>query len=120
MNAGASSQADGAGENPKGRVVFAIQLKPGLKDQFLEAYESIRYEVAQGVKGHIADQVCQAPDDPEAWLITSEWESLDDFLTWESTEEHRELAKPLRECMAEARSFKYVVREETRAPAHSA
>lgn len=103
----------------KGRVVFVIRLHPGKQDEFLAAYESVRYEVAQGVKGHLVDQVCQSPDDPDSWLITSEWESLDDFLTWESTEEHRDLARPLRECMAEARSFKYLVREETRAPERS-
>ena len=44
-----------------------------------------------------------------------EWESLDDFLEWERTEEHRALAKPLRDCMAEARSLKYVVKAETSA-----
>jgi heme oxygenase (mycobilin-producing) len=104
----------------KGRVVFVIQVKPGQQEQFLEAYESIRYEVASGVKGHLVDQVCQSPEDPDSWLITSEWETLEDFLDWERTEEHRELAKPLRECMAEAKSFKYLVREETRAPSDSA
>lgn len=112
---------DGRGLTParvtegKGRVVFTIRLKPGLQDRFLEAYESIRHDVAQGVKGHLVDQVCQDPKDPDLWLITSEWESLDDFLAWEATEEHRELAKPLRDCFAEARSLKYVVREETSA-----
>jgi heme-degrading monooxygenase HmoA len=97
----------------KGRVVFLIRLKPGLAEEFLRAYESIRHEVAQGVKGHLVDQVCQSSTDPDDWLITSEWESLDDFLAWERTEEHRELVKPMRECMAEARSLKFVVREET-------
>jgi heme oxygenase (mycobilin-producing) len=97
----------------KGRVVFLIRLKPGLEEEFLRAYEGIRHEVAQGVKGHLVDQVCQSPTDSESWLITSEWESLDDFLAWERTEEHRELVKPMRECMAEARSLKFVVREET-------
>jgi heme-degrading monooxygenase HmoA len=106
-----------AAEKSKGRVVFVLQLKPGTSEQFLEAYEAIRHDVAQGVRGHIVDQVCQSPDDPDAWLITSEWESLDDFLAWEAPEEHRELAKPLRDCFAEARSLKYVVREETRAEA---
>jgi heme-degrading monooxygenase HmoA len=99
----------------KGRVVFIIRLKPGTEQQFLEAYESIRYEVARGVPGHIVDQVCRSPDDSDSWMITSEWESLDDFLAWEATEEHRALARPLRECMAEARSLKYVVRAETSA-----
>jgi heme-degrading monooxygenase HmoA len=97
----------------KGRVVFLIRIKPGAQEDFLKAYESIRHEVANGVKGHILDQVCQSPEDPDSWLITSEWESLDDFFAWERTEEHRELVKPMRVCMAEAKSLKFVVRRET-------
>jgi heme-degrading monooxygenase HmoA len=107
-------------ENPsdavgRGRVVFTLKLKPGMSERFLEAYEGIRYEVARGVPGHIVDQVCQSADDPDTWLITSEWQSIDDFLAWERTEEHRELARPLRECVAEGRSMKFVVREQTSA-----
>jgi heme-degrading monooxygenase HmoA len=97
----------------KGRVVFLIRIKPGTEERFLEAYESIRHEVAQGVEGHLVDQVCRAPDDPESWLITSEWRSLEDFLAWERTEEHRDLVKPMRDCFAEARSLKFEVRLQT-------
>jgi heme-degrading monooxygenase HmoA len=97
----------------KGRVVFMLKLKPGTSEQFLEAYQGIRHEVAEGVPGHLVDQVCQDPTDPDAWLITSEWETLEHFLEWERTEEHRDLVKPMRECFAEARSLKYEVREET-------
>lgn len=97
----------------KGRVVFLLKLKPGTQDAFLEAYEQIRLDVAQGVKGHIVDQVCKVPDDDESWLITSEWENLDAFLEWEATEEHRDLVKPMRECFAEARSLKFEVVKET-------
>ena len=99
----------------KGRVVFLLKLKPGASEQFLEAYEGVRHEVAEGVKGHIVDQVCQSREDEDSWLITSEWESIEDFLAWEATEEHRDLAKPLRECIDKATSLKYVVVEETRA-----
>ena len=99
----------------KGRVVFLLKLKPGASEQFLEAYEGVRHEVAEGVKGHIVDQVCQSREDEDSWLITSEWESIDDFLAWEATDEHRELAKPLRDCIDKATSLKYVVFEETRA-----
>src|ERR687897_551385 len=97
----------------KGRVVFLIRVKPGLGDEFLRAYEGIRHVVAGGVKGHLVDQVCRSPDDPDSWLITSEWESLEDFLEWERTEEHRDLVKPMRDCFAEARSLKFVVYKET-------
>jgi len=96
-----------------GRVVFLLRLKPGSQADFLKAYDAIRHVVAQGVEGHILDQVCQAADDPDSWLITSEWERLENFLEWERTEEHRELVKPMRDCFAEARSLKYVVRAET-------
>ena len=97
----------------KGRVVFHIHLKPDREADFLQAYESIRLEVAQGVPGHILDQVCQSVDEPRDWLITSEWESLDAFLEWARTEEHRDLVKPMRECWDDARSYKFVVRTET-------
>jgi heme-degrading monooxygenase HmoA len=93
--------------------VFLIRIKPGTQEQFLKAYEGIRHDVAEGVDGHLVDQVCQSPDDPESWLITSEWESLEHFLAWERTEEHRDLVKPMRDCFAEARSLKFEVREET-------
>jgi heme oxygenase (mycobilin-producing) len=100
-------------DNTKGRVVFLLKIKPGMNEQFLEAYEGIRHVVAEGVDGHLVDQVCQARDDPESWLITSEWESLDHFLAWEATQEHRDLVKPMRDTFAEARSLKFEVREET-------
>ena len=97
----------------KGRVVFLIRTKPGMQEQFLEAYEGIRHLVAEGVPGHLVDQVCQSPEDSDSWVITSEWESLDHFMDWERKEEHRELVKPMRECFAEARSLKYEVVRET-------
>ena len=97
----------------KGRVVFLIRVKPGSGDEFLAGVRGIRHLVAEGVKGHLVDQVCRSPDDPDSWLITSEWESLEDFLEWERTEEHRDLVKPMRDCFAEARSLKFEVVEET-------
>jgi heme-degrading monooxygenase HmoA len=102
------------GRTPKGRVVFLITLVPGSAGAFLTAYGRIRDGVA-GVRGHIVDQVCRLRDgDDETWLITSEWQSLECFLEWERSDGHRELAAPLRECIASARSLKFDVVEETR------
>jgi heme-degrading monooxygenase HmoA len=97
----------------KGRVVFLLKIKPGMQEDFLKAYEGIRHLVAQGVEGHLVDQVCRSADDDEQWLITSEWESLEHFLAWERTQEHRDLVKPMRDTFAEARSLKFEVVEET-------
>jgi heme oxygenase (mycobilin-producing) len=103
----------------KGRVVFLIRLKPGAAGAFLAAYERIHHDVA-GVRGHIVDQVCRLRDGKDSWLITSEWERLECFLEWERTEAHRELAKPLRDCIASAQSMKFDVIEETRSQQPSA
>jgi len=97
----------------RARVVFLVRVPAERTAAFLQAYERIRYEVAEGVEGHLVDQVCQAQHDPEQWLITSEWASLASFETWERSDGHRELVRPLRECMTEARSIRFLIRAET-------
>lgn len=97
----------------RGRVVFLVRVPAARTQDFLAAYEKIRYEVAEGVPGHLVDQVCQSTADPEQWLITSEWDSLESFEAWERSEDHRTLVKPLRDCMTEARSLRFTVRLQT-------
>jgi heme-degrading monooxygenase HmoA len=103
------------GGSGKGRVVFLIRIPAERTDEFLRAYDRIRYQVAEGVPGHLVDQVCRSATDPEQWLITSEWASLAHFEAWERSSEHRELVGPMRECMTEARSMRFVVQEQTSA-----
>lgn len=101
------------GTETRARILFQIRVPEDRADAFLKAYEQIRYEVAEGVPGHLVDQVCQSEKDPEQWLITSEWESLEHFVAWESTDEHRVLVRPMRECMTEARSTRFLIRNQT-------
>lgn len=102
-----------AADTDKARIIFLVKLQPGRSEEFVLAYEQIRHAVAAGVDGHLIDQVCQAPDDPDSWVITSEWESLEQFLVWEASHEHRTMVEPLRRCFAEARSLRFLVRGET-------
>ncbi|HYS38806.1 MAG TPA: antibiotic biosynthesis monooxygenase family protein [Pseudonocardiaceae bacterium] len=97
----------------RARVVFLIRVPAERTQDFLDAYQQIRYEVADGVPGHIVDQVCQSPADPEQWLITSEWDSMASFEAWEKSPGHRTLAAPMRACMSEARSIRFDIRMET-------
>ncbi|WP_329424498.1 antibiotic biosynthesis monooxygenase [Streptosporangium sp. NBC_01495] len=97
----------------RARIVFLIRVPAERWEDFLAAYEKIRHQVSGGVPGHLRDQVCQSATDHEQWLITSEWRELADFLTWEAAEEHRALVGPMRECVTEARSLRFLVREET-------
>lgn len=100
-------------ETARGRVIFLMRVPTARTEEFLAAYEQIRYEVADGVPGHRLDQVCQSPADPEQWLITSEWDSLEAFENWERTPEHRTLVRPLRDCMTEAKSIRFLIRAQT-------
>ncbi|MED7951245.1 MULTISPECIES: antibiotic biosynthesis monooxygenase family protein [unclassified Streptomyces] len=97
----------------RGRVLFLITVKEERREDFLKAYEQVRHLVAEGVPGHVRDQVCQSSTDPEQWLITSEWRALDDFVAWEETEEHRDLVRPMRECFTNAKSIRFHIQAET-------
>jgi heme-degrading monooxygenase HmoA len=102
-------------DTTRGRVLFLIRVPQQRTDEFLAAYERIRYEVAAGVDGHLVDQVCRSTTDPEQWLITSEWESLAHFEAWERSAGHRELVRPMRECMTETKSMRFTVCRQTSA-----
>lgn len=97
----------------RARIVFLINVPQERTVEFLQAYEQVRYAVAEGVPGHIKDQVCQSSTNSEQWLITSEWVSLADFEVWEASDDHRSLVRPMRQCMSEALSLRFMVRAET-------
>jgi heme-degrading monooxygenase HmoA len=94
------------------RVVLLCHVQDGAQQQFLDAYEQIRHNVAS-IPGHVSDQLCQSIDDPSAWLITSEWESAPPFIAWVDSQAHRDLVKPLHSCVRDTRSLRYSIMRET-------
>ena len=94
------------------RVVLLLDLYEGAQQRFLAAYEHLRNQVAS-VPGHLTDQLCQSIENPSQWLITSEWESAPQFLTWVNSEEHVEMVQPLHGCVRETRSLRFSVLRET-------
>lgn len=109
-----ASVAGGDGEDHL-RVVFRLRVARGQGQRLVDAYERIRHAVAR-VEGYLGDQLCQSVNDPDEWVITSEWESLGHFAAWEATPGHRELAAPLLRCVADRESWRYLVRATTTAP----
>ena len=75
------------------------------------AYAALRARLERGVPGLLAHQLCQDIEDPGRWIITSEWEEIEHSASWDRSEEHNELVRPLRECFERAASRKYVVRD---------
>lgn len=94
------------------RVILLLDLYEGAQQQFLEAYEVMRRQVAD-VPGHISDQLCQSIENPSQWLITSEWESAPPFLAWVNSEEHVETVRPMHACVRDTRSMRYSILRET-------
>ncbi|MER7986710.1 SchA/CurD-like domain-containing protein [Streptomyces noursei] len=99
-------------DGSKLRVVLMLDLEEGAQQQFLEAYEQLRNQVAS-VPGHISDQLCQSIENPSQWLITSEWESAPPFLAWVNSEEHVKMVQPLHSCVRDTRSLRFSVLRET-------
>ncbi|MGW0391296.1 SchA/CurD-like domain-containing protein [Streptomyces sp. NPDC003042] len=94
------------------RVVLLMDLHEGVQQQFFEAYEQLRHDIAS-VPGHLGDQLCQSFENPSQWLITSEWESAPQYLAWVNSEEHAEQVRPLGACARSMRPLKFTVLRET-------
>ncbi|WP_327290508.1 cupin domain-containing protein [Streptomyces sp. NBC_01198] len=106
----AGEQADSAAGTA--RVLFMMKVAEEKREDFLTAYEKVRFSVA-ATPGHIRDQICQSPEDPRSWLIASEWTSIADFFSWEKSEDHKELVRPMRECYSEPEFRSFTVVAET-------
>ncbi|MCX4744155.1 antibiotic biosynthesis monooxygenase [Kitasatospora sp. NBC_01287] len=98
------------------RVVLLLDVHDGQEQRFLAAYEQIRHQVA-GVPGHISDQLCQSLGNASQWLITSEWEGAEPFLTWVDSAAHRKVVEPLHACVRDTRSLRFLIARETPEPA---
>jgi quercetin dioxygenase-like cupin family protein/heme-degrading monooxygenase HmoA len=98
----------------RARILFSVRVAEAKRAEFLAAYEKVRHSVAR-VPGHVRDQICQGSDDPDQWLITSEWTSLADFYAWEKSEQHREVVRPMRDCYTEPQFQSFAVVAETSA-----
>ncbi|SEQ13409.1 SchA/CurD-like domain-containing protein [Streptomyces radiopugnans] len=94
------------------RVILLLDIHDGAQQEFLDAYEHMRNQVAS-VPGHLSDQLCQSIENPSQWLITSEWESAPPFLAWVNSEEHLETVRPLHSCVRDTRSLRFSVLRET-------
>src|ERR1700722_12521862 len=97
------------------RVLFLMDVLDDHQERFLEAYERIRYQVAD-VPGHISDQLCHSLGNSSQWLITSEWESSEPFLAWVDSPAHRDVVAPMSACLRSNSSLRYVIVRETPDP----
>ena len=94
-------------------MVVDVRVKPGSQEELTRAYAALRQRV-QKQPGLISHQLCESIDDPERWLVISEWDSLESSTAWDRSEEHARLLAPMRACFAQASRAGFHVRDGSR------
>jgi len=95
------------------KMVVDVRVKPGAEADLQAAYAQLRERVAKEPE-LISHQLCQSAEDPERFLVISEWRSLDASQRWDRSEEHARLLAPMRACFAQATRGVFDVRDGVR------
>jgi heme-degrading monooxygenase HmoA len=92
------------------RLVVDVRVEDGTEGELTRAYSEL---VARAVEepGLIAHQLCQSVDEPDRWLVISEWRSLEESMAWDRSEVHGRLLAPMRACFAHATRAAFEVRD---------
>ena len=76
------------------RVLFFAKLDPERAKEFEAAFGEVAEKV-RDTPGMTANLLLREEAEPGSYVIVSEWESREAFLTWEDDPTHREVTKPL-------------------------
>jgi heme-degrading monooxygenase HmoA len=93
------------------RLRVFLYLRAEDEQRLVAAYDEIRFRVA-AADGHISDQLLQSLDDPQQWVITSEWETAEHYARWASSHAD-DLAVPIVASSTDRRHMRYGVRRNT-------
>ncbi|MCS7484095.1 antibiotic biosynthesis monooxygenase family protein [Umezawaea endophytica] len=77
------------------RVMVSARVAVEHAEAFERAYAEVTSKVAD-VPGHLGDQLLRDHDEPERYVLLSEWESTEHFLAWEDAPVHRDTTTPMR------------------------
>ena len=96
------------------RLVVDVRVAEESGAELAGAYAALvaRAKLQPGLIDH---QLCQAIDDPERWLVISEWETVELSTAWDRSEDHARLLAPMRACFTQASRAAFAVRDGSRA-----
>lgn len=77
------------------RVMIYAAAPDGSPDAVASAYHVISEEL-RGTPGLLGNELLNGVDEPNSFVVLSEWESEEAFLAWERGPEHRQATAPLR------------------------
>jgi heme-degrading monooxygenase HmoA len=84
------------------RASLYMKVKPGRGAEFERTWREIAEEVRKA-PGNVRQALTRDPDDPDSFVVTSDWESREAFRAFETSPEQDELTAPLRDLRESAR-----------------
>jgi len=84
------------------RATLQMKVKDGRGPDFERAWRAIAEQV-RTVPGNVRQTLERDPEDPDSFVVTSDWESREAFTLFERSPEQDELTAPLRELRSSAR-----------------
>jgi len=84
------------------RATLYMKVKDGRGSDFEREWRAIAEEVRK-VPGNLRQTLTRDPDDPDSFVVTSDWSDRDAFSKFERSPEQDELTAPLRDLRASAR-----------------
>jgi quinol monooxygenase YgiN len=83
------------------RATLQMKVKEGRGDDFEREWRAIAEEVRKA-PGNLRQALSRDPDDPDSFVVTSDWSDRGTFGKFETSPEQDELTAPLRELRASA------------------
>jgi len=84
------------------RATLYMKVKDGRGDDFEREWLAIADEV-RSVPGNVRQALARDPEDPDSFVVTSDWNTREEFSRFERSPEQDELTAPLRDLRASAR-----------------
>lgn len=84
------------------RATLYMKVRDGRGRDFEQAWHVIAEQVRK-VQGNLRQALTRDPDDPDSFVVTSDWRDRDSFTQFERSSEQDDLTAPLRELRASAR-----------------
>jgi heme-degrading monooxygenase HmoA len=84
------------------RATLYMKVKDGRGDDFEREWRAIADKV-RSVPGNVRQALARDPEDPDSFVVTSDWSTREEFGRFERSPEQDELTAPLRDLRASAR-----------------
>ena len=79
-----------------------MKVKAGRGDELEQVWQEIAEEVRKA-PGNMRQALTRDPDDPDSFVVTSDWDSRETFHQFETSPEQDDLTAPLRDLRESAR-----------------